>query len=141
MHFLAAGLYIKKYTKVLMFWGVVTALLNVILNYFTIPYFGILGAAVVTNICFIVFVIGISVQAFKYLPFDIKLNLPITMAVICAVVAYFLYVLDFGDDFSNLIFKGLIGSVLLFSALLCIDTTTRDWFFSKVRSLSPDVSK
>jgi len=86
MHFMAAGLYIKKNTKTLMFWGVLATLLNLGLNLIAIPLFGILGAAVVTIISYFVFVFGVSFRAFKFLSFNISLRIPLLIAMISLIV-------------------------------------------------------
>ncbi len=125
MHFLAAGLYIKKNTKALMFWGVLATILNLAFNLIAIPIYGILGAAVVTIISYLVFVIGVSFSAFNFLSFKISIRVPLLITLLSLIVYTLLFKLHFGSDFANLAFKGLAGSVLLVFAVMSVDTKIR----------------
>jgi len=87
IHFLAAGLYIDKNTKTIMFWGVLATILNLVFNLLVIPVFGILGAAVVTVISYLVFLIGVSFKAFQFLSFKITARVPLLITLLsCSVL-------------------------------------------------------
>jgi len=133
MHFLAAGLYIKKDTKVLMIWGVVATVLNLGLNILLIPIYGILAAAVVTIVCYLVFVIGITYKAFDFLPIVVKPRIPLLLTLVSVIVYGLLFKIDFGGDVSNLLCKGLIGGVLLCAAIVVVDPRIREWIVDHIR--------
>jgi len=133
MHFLAAGLYIKKNTKTLMFWGALATLLNLGLNLIAIPLFGILGAAVVTIISYFVFVLGVCFGAFKLLSFKISVRIPLLVTALSLIVYMLLFNLDFGGDIVNLALKGMTGAVLLIIAIMLVDAKTREMVFVRFR--------
>jgi len=97
MHFLAAGLYIKKNTKTLMFWGALATILNLGLNVVAIPVYGILGAAVVTIVSYLVFVLGISYRSFQFLAFNISTRVPLLITLLSMMVYVMLFKLNFNS--------------------------------------------
>lgn len=134
MHFLAAGLYIKKNTKVLMFWGVIATILNLGLNYLFIPVYGILAAAVVTVISYMVFVLGVSYRAFELVPFKISLRVPLLSALLSLIVYALLFKLDVGGDLTNLLVKGFIGSIIVVAGVVVLDVSAREWVVNYLRT-------
>lgn len=134
MHFLAAGLYIKKNTKALMFWGGLATVLNLGLNLIAIPLFGILGAAVVTIVSYFVFVIGVSFRAFQFLSFNISLRIPLLITMLSLIVYVLLFNLDYGSDIVNLAAKGLLGGLLLVIAIFVVDDKIRETVIGRFRA-------
>ncbi len=134
MHILGAGLYIKKNTKVLMFWGVVAALINLALNILLIPVYGILGAALVTIVSYLVFMMGVSYRAFQYVSFKISFRVPMLAALWSLIVYALLFKLNFGGDFSSLVGKGIIGGAMLLVGTFVIDARSREWLLSHLRT-------
>jgi len=134
MHFLAAGLYIKKNTKVLMFWGLIATVLNLSLNMLAIPAHGILGAAVVTIISYFVFMIGVSFRAFKFLPFNINTTVPLIISLWSLMVYALLFKWNFGSDFTSLMAKSVLGGVFLIIGVVIFDARSRDWVLLRLRS-------
>jgi len=141
MHFLAAGLYIKKNTKVLMFWGAVATLLNLALNILAIPVYGILGAAIVTIISFVVFMLGVSFQAFKHVSFGISTRVPLLVVLWSLIVYALLFKLSFGSDFGSLVGKGIIGTIMLGIGIVAIDSRSREWIVERLRPAKPGAVK
>jgi len=133
MNFLAAGLYIEKNTKTLMFWGIVATVLNLGLNLLAIPVYGILGAAVVTIISYLVFVLGVTFRSFKFLSFAISARVPLIATLMSLIVYAILFKLDFGGDFVNLLIKGLAGSVLLLLGTILVDAKMREFLLTRFR--------
>jgi len=134
MHFLAAGLYIKKNTKVLMFWGLIATVLNLSLNMLAIPAHGILGAAVVIIISYFVFMIGVSFRAFKFLPFNINTTVPLIISLWSLMVYALLFKWNFGSDFTSLMAKSVLGGVFLIIGVVIFDARSRDWVLLRLRS-------
>lgn len=141
MHFLAAGLYIKKNTKVLMFWGAIATILNLGLNYLLIPVYGILGAAVVTILSYTVFMVGVSYRAFDFVRFDIGLRVPLSIALWSLIVYALLFKLDFGGDFLTLVVKGFVGGIMMIVGIVVLDATVREWVVNNLRALKTDTIK
>ncbi len=133
MHFLAAGLYIKKNTKVFMVWGAVATLLNLALNILFIPIFGILGAAAVTIISFAVFMLAVAYRSFKLVSFDINFRTPFFALLMSLFVYALLFKLDMGSDVYNLLVKGAIGTCLLGVGAVLIDTSIRNLIVGHLR--------
>jgi len=141
MYFLAAGLYIKKNTKVLMFWGAVATVLNLGLNVLFVPVFGILAAAMVTVLCYVVFVVGISYRAFAFLSFDVKSRIPLLIVLMSLIVYMLVHRLDFGGDVANLLGKGSLGGVLLVGCIVTADAQIRGWLFERMRPRKAGTAK
>jgi len=138
MHFLAAGLYIKKNTKVLMFWGVIATILNLCLNILLIPIYGILGAALVTIASYLVFMLGVSYRSFEFLSFVINTRIPLLVTLFSLLIYALLFKIDIGGDVTNFMVKGVIGGVLLCSMVVVIDAQTREWLLERLRPPKPD---
>lgn len=125
--FLAAGLYIRKETRSLMIWSGVATVVNLGLNFLLVPVMGIVGAALVTIFSYLVFVIGVTLAAFRHLPFRIRLRAPLVMALLSFVVYEALAHLDFGSELIDMIVKGTVATLLLGAALFAFDATSRTW--------------
>lgn len=134
VHWLGAGLYIKRNTRTLMFWSFVAAVTNVVLNILVIPYFGILGASVVTVVSFLLFIVGVAASAAKFLSFDIDWVTPSIIAVMSLMVYFLLAQLDFGPELVNLFAKGLVGCVFCLVGLMVIDKRVSEQLLGLVRS-------
>ena len=127
MLFLGAGLYIFKNTKALMLWGAIATVVNLALNFMVIPVYGILGASIVTVISFMVFMLGVSIQAFRYVAFPVRLAVPLLVAMLSLGVYLTLQQLELGSDIVSMLVKGVIGSVVLLGGIWLLDPIVRDW--------------
>lgn len=134
IHWLAAGLYIKRNTRTLMIWGVIAMILNILLNMIFIPLYGILGASIVTVISIGVFMAGVTRDALQYLKFDIEWKQPALITLMSLGVYFLLMRLDFGSDLINLFAKGAVGCSLCLVFLIAIDTRLSDQLFGMARS-------
>ena len=130
--FLAAGLYIRKETRSLMIWSAVATAVNLTLNFLLVPVMGIVGAALVTIFSYLVFIAGVTLAAFRHLPFRIRLRAPLVMAILSFIVYEGLAHLDFGTEIVDLLVKGALSTALLGAALLTFDTTSRTWVFARL---------
>ncbi len=125
VYFLAAGLYIQKNTKVLMFWGALAAVINLVLNLIMIPHFGIVGAAVVTIIAYVIFVFGVSREAFKYVSFNFSLHTPAIVLAVSVIVYYLGFQIEYGNDITSFLLKGTISTLALSLLVYSIDSPVR----------------
>ncbi len=121
VHWLGAGLYVNRNTRVLMLWSVVAAVINLVLNITFIPIFGIVGAAVVTVVSFSIFIAGVANSAFKFLSFDIDWKKPLQIIVISVAIYFLLSNLDFGAEMVNLFVKGFIGLAFCILGIVLVD--------------------
>lgn len=136
VHFLAAGLYIYKNTKVLMKWSLLATVVNLLLNLVFIPRFGIVGAAAVTIVTYTIFMIGVSIVAFRHVNFSIQWRMPMVILLASAVVFAVLNPLDAQSDVLSFFIKGCAGTSVLLALLLWVDPITRQWLFARVSSIA-----
>ncbi|MFK7862026.1 MAG: oligosaccharide flippase family protein [Granulosicoccus sp.] len=127
MLFLAAGLYIFKNTKVLMFSSLVATFINLALNLLFIPYFGITGAAAVTVISYGVFLFAVTLLSFRYVAFAVDLIAALVVMVGSLFVYLALQYLDFGSDVLNFVLKGLSGTSVLTLVIWLLVPELRIW--------------
>ncbi len=125
VHFLAAGLYIQKNTKVLMFWGLIATIVNAALNLVVIPRVGIVGAAAVTIVSYAIFMLGVSRSAFKFVALNINLRTPAIIAFVSVVVYFLGYQVSYGSDLVSFIVKGMISTIALSMLVYCTDSPVR----------------
>ncbi len=121
MHILTAGLYIFKDTKVLVVWSCIATVINLVLNLFFIPIYGIIGASVVTLISFGIFTTGVSMSAFRKVDFPIDLRAPSLMALGSLAVFFVLDPMEFGPEATSFLVKGGVGTGVLLIAMLIVE--------------------
>jgi len=127
VHFLAAGIYIHRNTRVLMGWGAVATVINLALNVALIPIYGLVGAAIVTILSYLVFTVGVSVQAFRALGFPIRWREPLIMALGSVLVWLLVDRLHLDRSLFEAAARGAIAAPLLLALLLCTDARSRRW--------------
>jgi len=135
VHFLAAGLYIRKNTKALMFWGVTATAINLVLNMLLIPVYGIVGAAAVTIASYAVFGLGVTWQAFRFLAFPVQPVALMLVALLSGVVYVLCYRLDLGSDLINMLAKGVLAGSILLTGVVLLDATVREWLSARIRGV------
>jgi len=123
--FVAAGIDLKKQTSKLVFWGFIAVVANIVLNFIFIPWFGIVGAAVVTLITFTIYCFGIMWSAFKLLDFDIAVRNPAVMLVVSLLTAWLVSKTPVQGVFFAVFVKGAISFVVLAVLALYIDPKLR----------------
>lgn len=132
VHWLGAGLYVNRNTRVLMMWSMVAATTNLLLNFMVIPKFGIVGAAAVTVVSFSIFITGVANSASKFLSFDIDWKKPFQIAIVSVAVYFLLSNLDFGAEMVNMFVKGFIGLAFCLAGILFVDEGVASQFRSMV---------
>lgn len=130
MYLLAAGLYIFKNTKVLMFTSLTATVLNLGLNFYFIPHFGIMGAAGVTVFCYAVFLTIVTIYAFRDVSFTIEWRTPAIICIVSALVYVVLMQVNFAGDVQNFFFKGLSGTTVLLLTIWVLVPEVRTWLLS-----------
>ena len=129
LNFLAAGLYIFKNTKVLMFSSFIATGINLGLNILLIPHYGIAGAAAVTVFSYLIFMIAVTVLSFRYVRFPIELRAPAIITLASTVVFLALSHLDFGNDVFNFLIKGIVGTTILLLVVWTLVPELRTWVY------------
>ena len=127
MIFLAAGLYIFKNTKVLMFCSLLATAINLGLNVLVIPRFGIAGAAAVTLFSYAVFIVAVTVLAFRHVSFRIQWISPMIVSLASVLVFLTGQQFDFGTDVANFLIKGVVGTLILLGVMWTFVPELRTW--------------
>ncbi|MFK7855166.1 MAG: lipopolysaccharide biosynthesis protein [Granulosicoccus sp.] len=136
MHFLAAGLYIFKNTKVLMIWSLVATVTNLVLNFLLIPHYGITGAAVVTIISYSVFMTGVTILAFRHVEFNLVSRSAVIMLIASVLMFLALNNLATGSDLADFLVKGFTGTIGLLLLLWWVDPAVRIWARTRYAQLA-----
>ncbi len=131
--FLGAGLYINKKTHILLGWGIVTALLNVILNIICVPIYGMMGAASITIISYLVFMLGITYYAFPLLSFSISMKRLLPTSLLCLFVYLILNQWHISGYLISIFIKGGVATVF-FSLIILLDKQIRCYVFTWLKS-------
>ena len=111
--FLGAGLYLRKKTRALMVWGMVATVVNLVLNILLIPRYGIVAAAAVTVLSYVVFMGGIASSAFRQLSFPVNPRPWLLMAVVCWLVFLVMSHWTFESRLLTMFARGLGASLVL----------------------------
>lgn len=133
-HIIGAGFHLMKQTKKIALYMVIAALLNIILNLYLIPKYGIMGAAYSTVVSYMLLTILITINSKKLLkitwPFkDIMFYL--FFAIISMMV---LNQINLGNKFLNLFSKSLIGLLTYSICVVIYDKKIKKLFFSYINS-------
>lgn len=106
--------YQEKKTKVIMYITLISALINIVLNFILIPRYGMYGAAVVTLISFII-VFALTYQLAKryyFVPYNWKMLIPILF--LCLFVYVSFEFVDIKNILYTLILKVMIVTAFFF---------------------------
>lgn len=120
-----AGLFIQKKTKTLMTLTAIAAIINLSLNYYLIPHFGISGAAYATLISYVVLVVLIIKKSFKYLRVNIQIN-GIMKFIFLSILTVFLVSQITTDTIVGMLFKSLFGVILYLLGIFCLEKDIRE---------------
>jgi len=135
--FLAAGLYLNKRTTPLMWWGVTATVLNIALNFYAVPRWGLLGAAFVTVVSYLVFCVGTSVTSFRILSFPLKLSPMIGNVCLCLVTYWLVDQISLESDLALMFIKGACATVVLGLGLYTLDSRVSEFVRRQVGALMP----
>lgn len=108
----------SKYYKLELYLLICLAILNVMLNWFLIPFYGITGAALGTCLSVIVFNIAKTFLIYITMnihPFDSKIVRLLSIGLVLLIFNYCIPNLEY--PYFNIAFKCILGSILFFSAV------------------------
>lgn len=121
----AAGLFIAKKTKVLMYITVFSMFVNLLANILLIPYFGILGAAYATSIAYVAVIILLFATSNKYL----KIKIEIVPALKYTALSFLIMLSISGFEATNIrkmLVKISMGVILYALGIISMDKTLRN---------------
>jgi O-antigen/teichoic acid export membrane protein len=117
--FFNAGLYLNKRTGVMATVVLISAVLNLALNYYFLPIFGIIAAVWATIVSYTFVMMCMAIASRRYLVIRIDWPSALKGVVTAAVVAFALSFIEFDRAILNVLIKGtlaVIGFVLLMGA-------------------------
>ena len=121
-----AGFYLKKNTKSIGIYTLICALLNVALNFYFIPRFGIMGAAFTTFVSFLLLAFLITFQSNKILKIEIPIKDLSVYTLFAAVMALCIHMINFNLPVIVLVgIKLVLGSLTYASLMLIYDKEIR----------------
>lgn len=109
---------LKKKTKIIGILWIIMALLNVVLNIIFVPYFGILGSAVITLITYIFAFVITAFYSFKYISFEIDFKFLAKIILASSLIAVIILILNPNGILSILIVIGVSILVYIISLLI-----------------------
>lgn len=123
--FLGAGLHINRDTTVFLRWAAIAAVLNIGLNFIFVPMFGLIGAAAMTIVAYLVFMLGVTRASFGTLPFQLGVARKWLVPLLSLLVYLLLMQLDTGGLLSDLATKALVVTVVYAAMLLVLEPQVR----------------
>ena len=120
-----------KHSRLLMIIVILTGLLNIILNYYLIPIYGIVGSAIATSISFILWKVVEVICTYritKIHPFSIDILKAFIVAVILSVPVKYLVAPFVSNLYIYVFFSVLFfGAYIILTILMkCLDTNDAD---------------
>lgn len=107
--FFSAGLYIHKKSTVPAVIMMISAAINISLNLFLVPKYGIMGAAIATLIGYVSYVIIIIPISFRYLSYTPDLKSLVRYMLYSAIMLMIIREIDVNSDIWNLLIKICAG--------------------------------
>jgi O-antigen/teichoic acid export membrane protein len=129
----AAGLYIKKKTKVLGTIVLIAAGLNIILNIILIPNYRLIGAALATFIAYIFMAIMVGGIAYKYLKFNFDFLLLAKSTFASTLMVIMLRILNFGTNIEFLFLQVLTGLITYCLIIFFLEKRIRQKVYNLLR--------
>lgn len=127
--FLGAGLHIGKNTRVFLKWALVAAVLNITLNILLVPYWGLIGAAIITIVSYLVFLVGTTRSSFKELPFEIDTKSLLLIPCLSLVIYFMIARIELPSELWLMIVNGLLSLVCFGGLLVLLDSEIRGFMF------------
>ena len=130
---IAAGLIIHKQSMKLMGFVVVAVVLNILLNFILIPWFGIEGAAMATLFSFS----ALTAMMYIYSAKRLYIGIPVKKIAIYCGLSGIMYLtiiqISTGNSFYNLIAKISLGIVLYALTIFIVERDIRDMTLNLIR--------
>jgi len=124
LYIFGAGLYVKKKTSFLMWLTLVSSFINIILNIFLIPKYGIIGAAFSTLICIIFLSLSTYMISGKFLKIDLA-RIPLLKYLFLSFLMYVVIIFIPGTKFIEVLGKIVLGATIYLFGLIITDEYVR----------------
>ncbi len=131
--FLNAGLLIHKQTAKMATILVVSAVLNLVLNWFLIPYLGLQASALATLAAYFICTVWLAFASFRLMPLRISAGALVKYGLATSLAWIAAASLDLGSPILNLAAKGVIATTIYFLLLYAIDSRIRRWTITLLR--------
>ncbi|MGA2602535.1 MAG: oligosaccharide flippase family protein [Bryobacteraceae bacterium] len=136
--FLNAGLLIHKRTGTMASILVGSAVLNMLLNWFLVPYLGLQASALATLAAYFVCTIWLAFASFRLMPLRIPMAALVKYGFAAALAWIAASAIDLGAPLFNLAAKGIVAAATYFLLLYAIDARIRRWSLMLFRILRRD---
>jgi O-antigen/teichoic acid export membrane protein len=130
---LAAGIYIYKRTVILMYLSLSAGLINLLLNFFLIPKFGVLGASYATLITNILLVLAIIISSYRLLSIRIQIN-PIFGYIFLSIIIVYIVSQITSETIPGLLLKIFITALVYMLCIIVCDKELREKALSVIKS-------
>lgn len=138
---LNSGLFIRKKTHIVTGVMISSCILNIGLNIWLIPRYGITGAAQATLVSYIFYTLVITYFSFKEFSFPIKYAHILFYLGAATVMYVVISAIDTGGSLSNLIVKIPTGIIIYASLILAFDKDIRNALHKIVKKLRNNLPK
>ena len=123
--FLGAGLHINRDTTVFLRWAAIAAVLNIGLNLVFVPVFGLIGAAFMTIVSYLVFMLGVTRVSFRTLSFALEVKRLWLVPVVTFLAYLLLNRIETANLFGDLLAKGSLATLIFGVLLLAFEPLVR----------------
>lgn len=130
------GLFIRNKTHIYNNIMIVTCIINIVLNLFMIPIFGIVGAAQATLFSYIAFAIIITYYSFKEFSFKIEYRSILIYALSSLMMVILVKLVSMTNIFIKVITQIFVGSAVYMTVVILLDTNIRKNLFTTIASMS-----
>ncbi len=129
-HITGASFFLLKQTKRIALYTITAAAMNVVLNLYLIPKYGILGAAYATVASYGALAVSITLYSNKHLKLKWPYKDILFYLAFAALMATVMYNIRFESDLLNLFAKSFSGFVIFIICILLYDASIRKIFLS-----------
>ena len=131
--FLGAGLHINRDTTVFLRWAAIAATLNIGLNLVFVPVFGLIGAAFMTIVSYLVFMVGVTRVSFRTLSFPLDVGRFWLVPVVSFLAYLMLNRIETPNLIVDLLTKGLLATLIFGAVLLVLEPLVRNEIVTRLR--------
>jgi len=135
MHLFAAGCFVYKKPIMLVKWTLIAFVLNIILNILTVPKYGLVAAAAVTFVCYLVRAVGLYRDTSPLLKVDVDFK-GLLLALLAGLAAYTVAGLAPElHEVMSLIIKGTLATATYVICLAALSKEFRGFLFDSAQMI------
>ncbi len=129
---LGAGIMIKK-SSVLVWITLAAAIVNIVLNFILIPYFGIEGAAIATLLAYLLMTVLEASYSQKILPVLFPVMASVKFITLSLIMYFLLKQINVGGILTTMLVQILAGGILYTVMILITDKRSRKIIMERIR--------